>query len=109
MTQAEELIHDLDTLVIGRVFCTILVVAFKNEYKTIYHHDPDGVNKLTAMIHEGGLPIGFVKAVEINGGWKFLSQPLPEFKGIEHREVKKFLEEYGIMLNKKLLFGTRGT
>jgi hypothetical protein len=109
MTQAEDLIHDLDSFVIGRVFCNILVVAFKNEYKTIYHHDPEGVKKLTTMIHDGGLPIGFVKAVEINGGWKFLSQPLPEFKGKEHREVKKFLEEYGIMLNKKLLFGTKGT
>jgi len=109
MNRAEELIQDLDSLVIGRVFCTILVVAFTNEYRTIYHHDPDGVSTLAAMIHDGGLPIGFVKAVEINGGWKFLSQPLPEFKGTERREVKKFLEEYGIMLNKKLLFGTQGT
>ncbi len=96
MIQAEELIHDLDSLVIGRVFCTILVVAFKNEYKTIYHHDPDGVSKLTVMMHNGGLPIGFVKAVEINGGWKFLSQPLPEFKGNEHREVKKFLKNMAL-------------
>ena len=109
MSRTEDLINDLDSSVLGPVFSNVLVLAFNNGYKTIYHHDPDGVNKLNSMIRNGGLPLGFIKAVEIKGGWKFLSQPLPEFRGNERMEVRKFLEEYSIMLNKKLLFGDKGT
>lgn len=109
MSRTEDLINDLDSSVMGPIFSNVLVLAFNNEYKTIYHHDPDGVNKLNSMIHDGGLPLGFIKAVEIKGGWKFLSHPLPEFRGNERMEVRKFLEEYSIMLNKKLLFGDKGT
>ncbi len=87
-----ELIAELRAEAAKAAFATLLVY-FQNEKerRLINSSQPDAEQALKAMLLEGGVPIGFIRAVNQNKDWAFSTRVLPEFE--ENEEARKVLSE----------------
>lgn len=85
---------------------TALVIGFDLECKMIFYDEPDRLDKLNAMVREGGIPLGLIKVAKIGDDLEFFSRPLNGYE--KNPKIQRILSEVCTSAGMAVVSGQHG-